>query len=118
MSEIDSLERLAKLHTDGKITNEEFAAAKEKLLSEDGKSKSKMKGCLAWVAVLVALVVGGLLVYGSSPDVKERSQARQVIELCWEDYKTSKLRLDARVLLAAACEKLEDDFQSKYGRKP
>lgn len=65
--------------------------------------------------VLLALSV--LLVAGcdNSPEAKEKSRSRDAIKLCWQDYEKKSLDAGTKRFIAGTCEKMEDDFKSKYG---
>jgi len=57
-------------------------------------------------------------IVGSSPEEKEKSQARDAISLCWSDQeKKSNTPGEAR-FIAGACEKMESDYKTKYGVSP
>jgi thiamine biosynthesis protein ThiC len=53
-----------------------------------------------------------------SPEQHEKSVARQVVALCWEDQSKKSLEPETARFLASMCEKMERDFTTKYGQRP
>lgn len=72
-----------------------------------------------WLAgVPVALFFAAGFFRDSSPEERERSQARDVIRLCWQDQERKSVAPDTQRLIARMCEDMEADFAQKYGTKP
>lgn len=82
---------------------------------------AKKKTSKTWLYVLLGVPVAFLgfgAVVGNSPEGKVRSGEQGAIEQCWsEQRKTSNDPATAR-FIAGACEKMEQDYTSKHGRKP
>ena len=69
---------------------------------------------------LLVVPLSVLLLIGcdNSPEAKEKIRKRDAIDYCWSTYE-KKSNTDAeKRFIAGACEKMEDDFRSKYGRNP
>lgn len=81
---------------------------------------------VGWTVLIVAGVFVLLMIWGASitstPEGKERSDARFAIEYCEDQYE--KLKQDPRMSQGAlgiaygACEKLKQDFRDKWSREP
>lgn len=67
---------------------------------------------------LVAVFVLWAVFRTPSPEDQEKSRRRAAIELCWENQKKKSNTADMAVFIAGACEKMESEFMTKYGRKP
>jgi len=74
---------------------------------------------LAWIigvpvgAFLLLLLIGSL----SGPP-SEESNKRMAIDLCWQDQGKKSLEPAIARTVAGWCEKMESDFQAKYGVRP
>lgn len=83
MLDLDTLERLAKLHERGALTDQEFTLAKHKVLSGNAKaepegapSRGSWKLPTAIAAVVLATICGGLAIgYGAIGDAAHPTQA-------------------------------------------
>ena len=73
-----------------------------------------MKKAAIGVALLFVLVVAMGQLFGD----KEKSKARQVIEMCWDEQERKSLSAGEAQFIAGACERMEEDFLRKYGHKP
>lgn len=80
---------------------------------------STSKGPL-WPWVLIAVIGGGVLLWsiGSTPGARERGTVRLAIENCWKEQKRPSMDPATARFLASTCERMENDFTSKYGVKP
>lgn len=136
MSIVDELDKLASLRERGLLTVEEFQREKSRLLngekhdsnggasrthspsmnSKKGISLAGKIGIGILVAVAVFLTIG--IIHGNRPEVKERFQAKDAIELCWKEQSRKSLAPSTQRFVAGTCEKMEDDFRRKYGRNP
>lgn len=75
-------------------------------------------------------VVFGLLIAGAvfifawvytnsqDPGVKARGKERAAIKLCWDDYGRKSLAPAEQRFIAGACERMENDYRTKWGRNP
>lgn len=84
--------------------------------------KKKSSGLLKWVlGVPVGLFVV-VIVFGSlkanTPEGQAKARARDAIDLCWSEQKRKSLAPGESQFVAAACERMESDFLSKYGVRP
>lgn len=77
-----------------------------------------LKTVLWVVGSIFGLFVAVVLFGMSRPDFKETSADRRTIEYCWEQQGRKSLDDYAKRLHAAECERMESDFQAKYGHKP
>jgi hypothetical protein len=66
----------------------------------------------------VGLFVLWALVRTPSPEENARRRAEDVIAYCWKEQSRKSLDPAAARFAASACEKLTDDYRSKYGRNP
>lgn len=126
MNVADEIAKLADLKDRGALTAEEFDVAKAKVLAtdkakaEEGTSR-KASGFKVLALVALGLVVAFFAVgfyLSNTPEGKEKSKARAAIDLCWSDYKTSRLPLGARTLIADTCDMMAKQFKEKYGVAP
>ncbi|WP_323142806.1 hypothetical protein [Massilia phyllosphaerae] len=53
-----------------------------------------------------------------TPEQHEKSVARLAISNCWDDQSKKSLEPGEARFIAMACEKMENDFITKYGVKP
>lgn len=77
-----------------------------------------MKRALLVVFGAVALFLLYAMVRTESPEERERWAAKGAIDLCWKDQERKSLPPDQARFIAGACERMEADFTTKYGRKP
>lgn len=63
-----------------------------------------------------------MMVFGSfkanTPEGQAKARARDAIDLCWSEQKRKSLAPGESQFVAAACERMESDFVSKYGVRP
>lgn len=77
-----------------------------------------------WKWILGVPVAGFVLVMiigscaGNTPDGKARANDRSAIEVCWEEQGRKSLDPATGRFTAAVCEKMERDFQQRWGFKP
>lgn len=77
-----------------------------------------------WVKIIIAIpaafVVAVLASNAISPDPQsdEKYNKRAAIKMCWEDWEKKSNPPGLSRLIASACEKMEDDFTSKYRIRP
>lgn len=75
----------------------------------------------AWLYALIGVPVIFLvwaMIRTPDPDEIARSNARDAIDFCWEDQKAKSHDPAMARFVAGACEMLERDFRTKYGRNP
>lgn len=129
MSVSEELERLSILKDKGVLSEAEFQQAKSKLLNDKGASALHRKSVetegSTWVTKvfigfgILAIIFFGLGVLSSnSPNSKQKSNDRAVINLCWSDHERKDLTPEAKRFIASTCYRLENEFQTKYGHKP
>ena len=126
MNVADEIAKLADLKDRGALTPEEFDSAKAKVLANDkpetGEGTPRKTSGLKVVALVALGLVVAFFVVGlylsNTPEGKEKAKSRAAIDLCWADYKTSRLPLGARALIADTCDMLAKQFKEKYGVAP
>lgn len=79
----------------------------------------------SWLRWLIGVPVGGFVILmivgscaGGSPEGQARASARDAIELCWTEQSKKSLDPGAARFVAGACEKMEADYRTKWGRNP
>ena len=87
-----------------------------------GASMSNTTGKILKVAIfvllgLIVLVFVGIVV-GSSPEAQEKQRARDIISICWADQSKKSLNAVESQSIASVCEKLESEYERKYGSRP
>ncbi len=74
-----------------------------------------------WLWVPLGLV-GAFLLFGATvgntPEANERAHARAVIKTCWGEQARKSLDSGTARFVASTCERLENDFRSKYRAEP
>ncbi|MFT0533924.1 SHOCT domain-containing protein [Castellaniella hirudinis] len=137
MSVADEIEKLAALRDSRALTEAEFQTAKSKALGEEASPKPlsadevigsaggiginkpspmKLTAMIILAGVIIFLAFG--VVRSNTPEGKEKAKLRAAIDMCWNDYKTSSLGMDARKIIAGTCLLLTDEFKNKYGFNP
>lgn len=53
-----------------------------------------------------------------TPEDMERMRKEKAIELCWEEQERKSLDPATARFVASACEKMESDYKSRWGRSP
>lgn len=123
----DELGKLAKLKDQGALTKAEFELAKTRVLSgiSSGSKTVETSAGSGGIKVFLLLMLGlvvmyfGIDLYQSKTDFgKAKRRARAAIELCWDDYKISRVPLDQRRLMAETCERMTFHFKEKYDSAP
>lgn len=66
------------------------------------------------VVALVALAPSA----DTAPQGDSPTQARRMIELCWQEQGRKSITPETARVIAGTCEQLEEEFIKKYGRKP
>lgn len=69
------------------------------------------------VASFVLIMIVGSII-GNTPEGKERQAEKDKIARCWEIQNKKSLDSSTARFAAELCEKLEDDYLKKWGRKP
>jgi hypothetical protein len=77
-----------------------------------------MKTTMYVVAALVAAFLAFGFMSGNTPEGKEIAKQRAVIRLCWDDQGKKSLGPAEAQFIANVCEKKEQEFQAKWGRRP
>lgn len=146
MSVADEIRKLAELKKEGLLTDSEFQAQKKKVLcsnedpistqtvvsatsektsdrDEDApEGMSKATKATLWTGLAaIVLVVLAFKGFGAYKDFSEnRAEKRKLqatIDLCWQEYMTSTLPIDARLIMAGACDLLEKEYVEKFGKR-
>lgn len=94
--------------------------------SESGASQDGNRGCLQVALVIAALIAASSIVLvvvtandaKSDPRSAEQRRDEKAIELCWESHDRRSLEPSSKRFIASACEKMESDFRTQYGREP
>lgn len=68
-----------------------------------------------FVIALSLIVLAGC---DNSPEAKEKAKKRDAIDYCWSTHEKKSISEAEKRFIASACEKMEDDFKSKYGVNP
>lgn len=126
MNVADEISKLADLKDRGALTDAEFETAKARVLSgNDTRLGVDQPPKTSWGKVVLFVFLGGVAVFfaigfyaSNTPEGKEKTKARAAIDLCWSDYKTSRLPLGARKLIADTCDMMAKEFKEKYGVAP
>jgi hypothetical protein len=69
------------------------------------------------VAAVAAFLIFGAMV-GNTPEGKEKQRARDAIDLCRSNERQWSGGAQAKSVITGACQQLEDDFRSRFGRNP
>jgi len=77
-----------------------------------------MKKVLLIVGISVVLFLAWAMLRTPSPEEKERGYASRAIDLCWQDQKRKSLPPDQARFIAGACEKMGNEYKTKFGRSP
>ncbi|MBC3456316.1 hypothetical protein [Pseudomonas mosselii] len=75
------------------------------------------KAMIGILVVVIAFFSFGAYKAGT-PEGREKSRARQAIEICRDRESTYRGSDGAREIISGACEKLESDFRAKFGVSP
>lgn len=70
------------------------------------------------IAGLVVAFVLWALIRTPSPDEQAQSSQRRAIELCWSDQQRKSLPPDQARFIAGACESMEAQYRTRWGRAP
>lgn len=73
-----------------------------------------MKTAAICVGVAIILFLGFGFIFGD----KEKQKARDGIDYCWKEQARKSLSSSEAQFLAGACERMESEFQKKYGHAP
>lgn len=72
-----------------------------------------------WIlGVPVGLFALMMIIGAMSPTSSESGTARRAIDHCWSEQQRKSLPPDQARFIAGACERMERDYQAKYGRAP
>jgi len=74
-----------------------------------------------WIAVPLGMLALFLFVaafHRPTPEDREMDGTRAGIDLCWENQNRKSNDPGTARFIAGACERMEADFVTKYGRKP
>lgn len=102
----------AKAFVDGAAT----VAAKPEVEEAPKESGPKL-----WLWIPLGLVAAFLLfgaIKSNTPEGRAKADARQAIELCWQQQGRKSHDGGTARFIAGACEGMESDFVRKYGVKP
>lgn len=87
----------------------------------EAKAKS---GSSVWKWILGVPAAGFVLMMiigtfaGNSPEAKEQAASRAAISYCWDEQARKSLSDSMARVVAGACEKMEEEYKVKWGRKP
>ncbi len=82
---------------------------------------AKVPKSKAWLWVLLALPVlflGFGAMKANTPEGRAKSDARAAIDMCWSEQKKQLNSGGEAQFIAGACERMENDFVTKYGVRP
>ncbi len=84
--------------------------------------KKRLLPWWGWVLLTPVIAIGALLLIGAllpnNPDRDARWRAQDAIKLCWSEQGRKSLDAPTARFVAGACEKMERDYEAKWGRKP
>ncbi|KRC22660.1 hypothetical protein [Acidovorax sp. Root219] len=84
--------------------------------------KKRLLPWWGWVLLAPVIAIGGLMLIGAlMPDNPERDarwRAQDAIKLCWSEQGRKSLDASTAWFVAGACEKMERDYEARWGRKP
>lgn len=84
--------------------------------------KKRLLPWWGWVLLAPVIAIGGLMLIGAlMPDNPERDarwRAQDAIKLCLSEQGRKSLDASTARFVAGACEKMERDYEAKWGRKP
>lgn len=84
--------------------------------------KKRLLPWWGWVLLAPVIAIGGLMLTGAlMPDNPERDarwRAQDAIKLCWSEQGRKSLDASTARFVAGTCEKMERDYEAKWGRKP
>jgi len=83
-----------------------------------GAKKPKAKTWLYLLLGVPAVLIAFVSVVGSKPEVQARSQDQRAIDMCWEDQGKKSHDPGTARFIAGACEKMEENYTAKHGRRP
>ena len=94
-------------------------------VEEPSAAKPRKKRLLpwwGWVLLAPVIAIGGLMLIGAlmpnNPERDARWRAQDAIKLCWSEQGRKSLDGATARFVAGACEKMERDYEAKWGRKP
>lgn len=67
-------------------------------------------------AIVIFLGFGAIV--GNTPEAKEKSRARSAINLCRKEEREYTGPVGSKKIITGACEKLENDFRTRFGLEP
>ena len=84
--------------------------------------KKRLLPWWGWVLLAPVIAIGGLMLIGAlmpnNPDRDARWRAQDAIKLCWSEQGRKSLDASTARFVAGACEKMERDYEARWGRKP
>lgn len=84
--------------------------------------KKRLLPWWGWVLLTPVVAIGALMLIGAllpdNPDRDARWRAQDAIKLCWSEQGRKSLDAGTARFVAGACEKMERDYEAKWGRKP
>ncbi|MGW8422328.1 hypothetical protein [Comamonas sp. HJ-2] len=85
-------------------------------------AKGKFWKIIKWFLAIAFLLFVAVMIFGTivgnTPDAKSRAESRATIDYCWSEQRRKSLSPDASRFAASACERMERDFENKWGFKP
>lgn len=89
---------------------------------ESAATQPKKRGVWKWVIGVPVVGFLALLAFGayisSTPEGRERGDARAAIDLCWSEQSRKSNTSGSARFIAGACEKMERDFRERWGVNP
>lgn len=84
--------------------------------------KKRLLPWWGWVLLAPVIAIGGLMLIGAlmpnNPDRDARWRAQDAVKLCWSEQGRKSLDASTARFVAGACEKMERDYEARWGRKP
>lgn len=75
----------------------------------------------AYLIIIVMFFMALMIYIAETSDKKKNKEmwnAEKAIEYCWQEQSRKSFTDEQKRGMAMVCEKLEDDYKNKYGRKP
>lgn len=82
---------------------------------------ARIKKPRLWLRIplaLAALFFAWAALRDRSPEEIEMAQQRSAVKLCWEEQARKSNSVGSAQFIAGACERMETEFEKKYGHKP
>ena len=100
------------------LTQERDGTPQDTSRPELGMTSKAPKKTKWWLWIPLGLFAAFTLFGAMQPDDPAKDHARRTIALCRETVNDVLLSTSARLLARGACERMENEYETKYGRRP